>query len=132
MTALKFDGLGTHVQADGATQDLQFPSHVLIPYPNPVTLAEPREEVRAAVVEPSDEKHIWTHAARKDIACYTERKARENAQTYYQTAIEYGQSSVPSTSHRPAGDRSARTRIAQNRAGQFIPGVKCGIETHIR
>lgn len=58
MPTLELDGLGAWVQANRAPLDFFLPSEIAYSDTDSVSLAEPRKEVRAAVVEPGNNEDV--------------------------------------------------------------------------
>lgn len=71
MSTLKLDGLGAWIQANGATLDFLFASEVADPDADSVPLAEPREEVGAAVVQPGNYEDVDRgNSTRQNTICH--------------------------------------------------------------
>lgn len=79
MPTLKLDGLRAWIEANGASLDFLLPPEVTHSNADAVPLAEPREEVRAAIVEAGYDKYVHrsNSAGQVAICCTKGERARE-------------------------------------------------------
>ena len=94
MPTLELDGLGAWIQANGAPLNFLFASEVADPDAHPVPLAEPREEVGAAVVQPGNYEDVDRGiSTRQNTICHENESngriahAARKCHTRYQLAI---------------------------------------------